>query len=102
MIIRSLEETKVFLKVRPNIDWSGTFYQYTNLYLLRILNGIDSYLVFVYFLNDDEVEGPKLVQEWQAGIRVLEAALGLRTHELSRFILEIFIDVRELSSPVLS
>lgn len=106
MIIRSLEETKVFLKVRPNIDWSGTFYQYTNrlahLYLLRILNKIDSYIVFVYFLNDDEMKGPKTIQEWQAGITVMEAALGLRKNRLSRFILEIFVNVRELSSPVFS
>lgn len=105
-IITSLEETKAFLKVGPTVNWSGTFYQYTNrlahLYLLRILNNIDSYLVFIYFLNDGEMEGPKTVQEWQAGIKVLEAALGLRKNRLSRFILEIFIDVRELSGPVLS
>ena len=105
-IISSLEETKVFLKVAPSIDWSVTFYQYANrlahLYLLRILNGIDGYLVFVYFLNDEEMKGPKTIREWQAAIRVLEAALGLSRHRLSRFILDIFVDVRELSSPVLS
>ncbi|MBA7693919.1 hypothetical protein ES703_102516 [subsurface metagenome] len=104
-ITTSLEETKAFLKVDPSFNWSGTFYQYTNrlahLYLLRILNKIDSYLVFVYFLNDDEMEGPKTIREWQAGITVMEAALGLRKNRLSRFIIEIFIDVRELSSPVL-
>jgi len=105
-IISSLEETKVFLKVAPSIDWSATFYQYANrlahLYLLRILNGIDSYLVFVYFLNDEEMKGPKTIREWQAAIKVLEAALGLSRHGLSRFILDIFVDVRELSNPVLS
>ena len=105
-ITTSLEETKAFLKIRSTVDWSGTFYQYTNriahLYLLRILNKIDSYLVFVYFLNDDEMEGPKTIREWQAGIKVMETALGLRKNRLSRFIIEIFIDVRELSSPALS
>ncbi len=105
-ITSSLEETKVFLKVAPSIDWSATFYQYANrlahLYLLKILNDIDSYLVFVYFLNDEEMKGPKTIREWQAAVKVLEAALGLSRHRLSRFILEIFVDVRELSSPVLS
>ncbi len=105
-ITASLEETKTFLKVDPSVNWSGTFYQYTNrlahLYLLRILNKIDSYLVFVYFLNDDEMEGPKTVREWQAGITVMEAALGLRKNRLSHFIIEIFIDLRELSSPIVS
>jgi len=105
-ITSSLEETKVFLKVAPGIDWSATFYQYANrlahLYLLRILNDIDGYLVFVYFLNDEEMKGPKTVREWQAAIKVLEGALGLRRNRLSRFILDIFVDVRELSNPVLS
>lgn len=105
-IIASLEETKAFLRVDPSVNWSGTFYQYTNrlahLYLLRILNKIESYLVFVYFLNDDEMEGPKTMQEWQAGVKVLEAALGLRQNRLSSFIIKIFIDIRELSSPKLS
>lgn len=104
-ITSSLKETKVFLNVAPNIDWSTTFYQYANrlahLYLLRILNGIDSYLVFVYFLNDNEVEGPKTVREWRAAIMVLEASLGLRKHKLSRFILEVFIDVTELRKKVM-
>lgn len=104
-ITSSLKETKLFLKVAPNIDWSTTFYQYSNrlahLYLLRILNGIDSYLVFVYFLNDKEVEGPKTVREWRAAIMVLEASLGLKKHKLSRFILEVFIDVTELRKKVM-
>jgi len=101
-ITTSLEETKAFLKINPSVNWTGTFYQYTNrlahLYLLKILNKIDSYLVFVYFLSDDEMEGPKTIQEWQAGVKVMEAALGLRKNRLSRYIIKVFIDIREVSS----
>lgn len=100
-IIASLEDTKRYLKVDPTINWAGTFYQYTNrlahLYLLKVLNRIDSYLVFVYFMNDDDMQGPKTKQEWQAGIKIMETALGLRRNRLSLYIVEVFIDIEELS-----
>ena len=99
-ISASLAETKSFLKVDTSHNWTGTFYQYTNrlahLYLLRTLNKIDGYLLFVYFLNDDGMNGPITIQEWQAGITILEAAIGLKTNRLSRFILHIFIDTNNL------
>lgn len=51
LIDRSLTETKAFLRVDANIPWSGKLYQYANrlahLYLLRELNGIPAFLVFV-------------------------------------------------------
>jgi len=99
-IIASLEETKAYLRAHTEINWAGTFYQYTNrlahLYLLRILNRIDSYLVFVYFMNDHDMQGPKTKQEWQAGIKIMEAALGLKKNKLSPYIVEVFIDIGEM------
>lgn len=67
-IRESLDKTKTFLNSKPEHDWSSTFYQYTNrlahLYLLRVLNGVPAYLVFVNFLNDKEMKGPKSIDEW--------------------------------------
>ena len=67
VIEESLRKTKTFLGVDQSIDWLGTFYQYTNrlahLYLLRELNGINAYLVFLYFLNDTEMNGPQSIRE---------------------------------------
>ena len=51
----ALSETKDFLGIRSETDWSCCFYQYANriahLYFLRELNGVDAVLVFVYFLG---------------------------------------------------
>ena len=58
-IKEALAETKKFLGVTSETDWSQCFYQYANrlahLYLLRELNKINACLVFVYFLNDPTV-----------------------------------------------
>ena len=96
MIRSSLDKTAGFFGAKTSCDWSGTFYQYANrlahLYLLNELNEIDSWLVFVYFVGDEDVRGPKSEAEWQAAIEVLHGALGLRRH-LSR-VVEVCLDVR--------
>ena len=50
-------------------------YQYANrlahLYSLRQMNDIDAYLVFVYFLNDPDLDGPHTERERRAAIEVL-------------------------------
>lgn len=60
---RSFNETKHFLQAEPGCDWTERFYQYANrlafLYFLREVNGIEAYLVFLYFLNDPHHDGPK-------------------------------------------
>ena len=47
---------------RSKEDWNGLFYQYRNRlafqYFLRRLNGIDSSLVFLYFANAVDMDGP--------------------------------------------
>jgi hypothetical protein len=99
-IKKSLDETKSFLNSNSEHDWSSTFYQYTNrlahLYLLRVLNGVPAYLVFVNFLNDKEMKGPKSIDEWSEAIKRLHSFLGIRRHKLSKYITDVFIDVQEL------
>jgi len=69
-IKKSLDDTKTFLHSNSEHDWSSIFYQYTNrlahLYLLRELNEVPAYLVFVYFVNDKVMNGPKSIKEGSA------------------------------------
>ena len=96
----SLNETKQYLNSRSQADWSKSFYQYTNrlsqLYLLRVLNEIPAYLIFVYFTNDEAMKGPKTVDEWMGAIKLLYHYFGIKRHKLSRYITNVFVDVDEL------
>ena len=103
LIDRSLEETKAFLQVNDSIPWAGKLYQYANrlahLYLLRQLNDIPAHLVFVYFVGDRDVNGPKTVAEWKAALTVAKAVLGIpERHALSRFVHDVYVDVADLRS----
>lgn len=100
LIKKSLDDLKKYLNVNNKVDWSGTFYQYTNrlahLYFLRVLNKLPANLIFVYFIGDDSVSGPKSVEEWNAALMVMKKYLGLSTHKLAKYIAEVFIDVKQI------
>jgi hypothetical protein len=96
-----LEETKRYLQVRSEADWSGTYYQYANrlahLYGLRVLNDYPVWLVFLYFVNASDVHGPKSAQEWKSAIKDLHDHLGIVGHSLMNYVVEIFVDVNRLN-----
>jgi hypothetical protein len=97
LIRASLKETAKALRASPGaVDWSQTFYQYTNrlahAYLWRVLNGLPAFLVFLYFLGDREMEGPESRREWDAAIAVLHEALGLRGR-VPPYVKEVFVEV---------
>ena len=101
LIRQSLAETQRFVRGSDYVDWSEVFYQYTNriahLYLLRELNHVPAWLVFVYFVGDTEMGGPKTVDEWNGAIDLLHQVLGLGPRNpLRGFIVDIFVDVNEL------
>lgn len=100
LINKSLNETKLFLNINNDVDWSGKFYQYTNrlahLYFFRVVNGVDAYLVNIYFLNDKTVKGPKTREEWEGAILVMKTYLGVGRHKLSKYMIDVFIDVEDL------
>jgi len=95
----SLEETKDYLNSRAKVEWTQCFYQYTNriahLYLLR-KNDLPAYLIFVYFLNDVEMNGPTTYYEWEGALRLLNSYLGIGKHKLQKFITDVYVDVRTL------
>ena len=100
----ALDETKEFLHIRSETDWSQCFYQYANrlahLYFLRELNKVDAVLVFLYFAGDDTVPGvPPVSREgWQAAISLANEHLGLRASSpwLRRHVFDVFLDVDDL------
>ncbi len=100
-IEKPLAATQRYFKAKPGCDWSKRFYQYANhlahLYFLRELNGVDAYLVFVYFLNDPDRDGPKTEREWRAAIKVMHEALGIRGKVPEKYVIDVFVDVGELS-----
>lgn len=92
-----LIEVREYLAPKSTADWSHTFYQYANrlalLYFLRRLNKLPARLVFVYFVNARDVNGPSSRAEWEAALTLMYAALGLsKRNRLSPFIHNIFVD----------
>jgi hypothetical protein len=100
IIDKALIETKIFLDIKNDMDWSGKFYQYTNrlahLYFLRELNNIPAWLINIYFINDKTVNGPKTKEEWRSAVLVMKKYLGVGRHKLSKYMIDLFIDVEEL------
>lgn len=99
----SLKLTREFLGSKTRIDWSKSYYQYANrlahLYLLRELNGLDAYMVFLYFLNDEEMGGPRTVDEWKTVIELAQRSLGVCGHPFLKYAPSLFIDVSQLQGP---
>lgn len=99
----ALDMVRGYLRTSGEFDWTRHLYQYANrlahLYLLRTLNHLPAYLVFVYFVNDKQMSGPSSVEEWEGAIGLVNALLGLKDgHALSKYILDVFIDVSELEA----
>jgi hypothetical protein len=98
LINKSLDNVKEYLNVDSGIDWTSTYYQYTNriahLYYLRVLNNINAYLIFIYFINDSSVNGPKSTEEWKNEINKLHKDIGLKENNpLKEYIIDVFIDL---------
>ena len=98
LIRSSLGDTKKYLNGRRDSDWSGIFYQVTNrlahLYLLKILNKLPAHLVFIYFVGDQEMNGPDSEVEWTGAIRTIEVFLGIERTKLSSCVHHVYLDVR--------
>lgn len=80
------------------------FYQYANrlayLYPLPELNNLPAHLVFLYFMHDEDMSGPKAQAEWEAAIQLQELFLGVRNHRLSMYVIHTFVDVREFEKSI--
>jgi hypothetical protein len=102
-IERALSEVRTALAPSSQAPWAGTFYQYTNrlafLYFLRQKNGLNAHLVFLNFVNAEDIQGPSSPEAWDAAYTVVHGALGLpERHSLSPFVHHIAIDVAGLTA----
>jgi hypothetical protein len=90
------------LGIGPSSDWTRTYYQYANriahLWWLR-QKGVNASLLFVSFLNDAEMIGPRHAETWEAAFKSANYALGLPdTHALSSHIAHTTPDVDSLKT----
>lgn len=104
LIQKSLNATRKHLAPRSSAVWTGTFYQYANRlayqYYLRVLNRIDSSLVFLDFTNAADMDGPNTEEEWRGATRLIHAVLGIPA-DLSRFsVFHAYIDATHLTDAV--
>jgi hypothetical protein len=103
-IDRSLAEARRFYAPRATADWSIHFYQYANRlayqYFLRELNQVSSVLVFLYFLNADDMLGPASKEEWHGASRLIHAVLGIPKEITSHGVFDAFLDTRLLHDAV--
>ena len=103
-IQEAFAETRAFLKVRSETDWSRCFYQYANriahLYFLKEVNKVDAVLVFLYFVGDDTRPRVQPVSRegWEAAISLANEHLGLRASSpwLRKNVFDVFLDVDAL------
>ncbi len=96
-IIQSIEASKLSLGAMSGSDWLKGYYQYANrLAHLEFLhaNQVDAWLVFLYFMGDDDMNGPHSEAEWMPYINAAHKHLGLSKN--SRGVVSIFQDVRDL------
>jgi len=76
------------------------FDQYANRlahhYFLRKLNGVQAALVFLYFTNATEMQGPTSELEWKGAVRLIHSVLGIPADLKSFGVFEAFVDVSDL------
>jgi hypothetical protein len=95
-IERALLETKRWLGVPEEADWTGTLYQSANrlahLYFLEQSLGIRAWLVNVYFLSDPHL--PTSIEEWHVVLRQVKHELGLTDITVPQ-VADLFLDARD-------
>jgi hypothetical protein len=84
--------------------WDAPFYQYANrlahLYFLRELNGLDVYLLFLYFADAPDVAHRHRCTEeqWQGAHRVTQKCLGLGEHRFKKSVGTLIWSVPDMVS----
>jgi hypothetical protein len=100
LIEQSLGEARRFYTPRATAAWSSLFYQYANRlahhYFLRQVNEVPSGLVFLYFVNADDMLGPMSEEEWRGAVRLIHAVLGLPKDLSAYGVFDAFLDARLL------
>ena len=103
LVEASLQATRRHLGVGSETDWTRVLYQHNNrlahLYLLRELNQLPAWLVFVNFVGDEERGGPATAEEWIGASRLAKAILGWPSrHRLMRHVIDLNVEVSGLAA----
>jgi hypothetical protein len=100
LIDKSLTEARRFYAPKATAAWSNLFYQYANRlahqYFLKRVNDLPSVLVFLYFVNADDMLGPMSEEEWHGAVRLIHAALGVPKDLRPYGVFDAFVDTRLL------
>jgi hypothetical protein len=63
---------------------------------IRKVNDVLSTLVFLYFVNVDDMLGPESEEEWQGAVRLIHAVLGLPKDLKRHGVFDAFLDTKLL------
>jgi hypothetical protein len=101
-ISESLASTQDWLNCRePRMDWKKDFYQYANrlahLYFLSEEARKEAYLVFLYFM-DDNTRIRTSREKWDAALKLQKKLLGLSAKNLAGKVMDIFVNINEISA----
>lgn len=100
LIDQSLAKARSFYAPKATAAWSSVFYQYANRlayqYFLRERNQLRSTLVFLYFLNDNQMHGPTSKEEWKGAVSLIHAVLGISKDLSSHGVFDAFLDTKLL------
>jgi hypothetical protein len=104
LIKQSLNEARRFYAPKAEASWSDVFYQYANRlahqYFLKRVNDVPSSLIFLYFVNADDMNGPMSEEEWHGASRLIHAVLGVPKDLRPRGVFDAFLDTRLLQDAV--
>lgn len=99
-IEKAFQTTRDDLDLRTPYPWTAPFYQYANrvahLHFLHNICRVPTYLIFVNFMGDTDMDGPRTKQEWQATSRHIKQYLGVGDSEIVDRIVDLFVNVDDL------
>jgi len=95
LIRKSLGESAGYLGCQYSDLWENGFYQYVNrmahLYFLRLVCGVEAFLVFLYFVGDS-THIPTSREQWEGALGLQKSLLGLKRNKLGKYIADVFIN----------
>ena len=102
LIQDGLAEAAAFYGAASTAGWLQGHYQYANrlahLYFLRQVNGIPAWLIFLYFINANDMAGPTSAEAWRSTIEGIHAHLAIKRDKLGPYVIDIFLDVESIQN----
>ena len=98
MIETALQQTKRWLGVAANADWTGPLYQSANrlahLYFFRQVVDVQAWLVNTYFINDPH--SPTTLENWRNALKQVKEELGITGIQVPNTA-ELFLEAKDRS-----